>query len=70
MTQRFIVTFDSLKTEITRSSAVPIEDFIITMFCLIDDECKKIASTHRLRTRDLWHLTNRKGEKYWRILLE
>ena len=30
---------------------MPIEDFIITVFCLIDDECKKIAGGNRLRTR-------------------
>ncbi len=27
---------------------MPIEDFIITVFCLIDDECKKIGGGHRL----------------------
>jgi len=30
---------------------MPIEDFIITVFCLIDDACKKIGGGHRLRTR-------------------
>ncbi len=51
MTKRFIVIFGSLKTEITRSSAVSIEDFIITVFCLIDDEFKKIGYGDKLRTR-------------------
>ncbi len=30
---------------------MPIQDFIITVFCLIDDECKKISGGHRLRAR-------------------
>jgi Transposase DDE domain len=51
VTQRFIVIFGSLKTDITSSSTVPIEDFIITVFCLIDDEFKKIGYGDRLRTR-------------------
>jgi hypothetical protein len=51
VTQRFIVIFGSLKTEIARSSAVSIEDFIITVFCIIDDEFKKIGGADRLRTR-------------------
>lgn len=30
---------------------MPIEDFIITVYCLIDDEVKKITYTHALCTR-------------------
>ncbi|MGV3740336.1 MAG: IS982 family transposase [Gammaproteobacteria bacterium] len=30
---------------------MPIEDFIITVYCLIDDKVKKITYTHALRTR-------------------
>ena len=51
MTQHFTVIFDSRKKEITRSKAVPIEDFIITVYCLVDHELKKIIDGYELRTR-------------------
>ncbi len=30
---------------------MPIEDFIITVYCLVDNELKKIIDQHELRTR-------------------
>ena len=30
---------------------MPLEDFIITVFCLVDDQLKKILSDSKLRTR-------------------
>jgi hypothetical protein len=46
--QHFPVIFGLRKTEITRSKAVSVEDFIITVYCLVDAELKKVIGENRL----------------------
>jgi len=39
------------ETNITKEKAMPIEDFIISVYCLIDEELKKVLGTKKLRKR-------------------
>lgn len=51
MTQHFIVIFGSLKTTITRNKAVSVEDFIIAVYCLVDNELKIVLKGTQVRRR-------------------
>lgn len=51
MTQHNVVIFGSLKSMITRRNAVPVEDFIISVYCLVDSVVKKLLKGDRIRER-------------------